>query len=334
MIGAGAACGNLGDQAEHLVAEPADIDDIRPFLRLGVRVRLDVDRHHLGLRVSRLEILPLPHRLGRPAAESTVYGAIDPRFVVRHVDHQIAHRLVLIQVTQRRTAVRAATRQRRKLCGVGHYRIARVKRYLHDVGLKRDHFGGRVIPDQHLLARINLWTFRLPGLSERREDIEPNLQYELQQFAARYGKKVTFNKEAHQRFLDFCQSSRAVWSANFRDLNAAVTRMATLAPGGRITLSSVDEELGRLENAWSATPSDANDSLLSDLLGPERLAQLDRFDRVQLAEVIRVCRSSKSLSEAGRELFQVSRLEKKVSNDADRLRKYLGSFGLSWAVCR
>ena len=34
-----------------------------------------------------------------------------------------------------------------------------------------------------LLARINLWTFRLPGLQERVEDLEPNLGYELDQWA-------------------------------------------------------------------------------------------------------------------------------------------------------
>src|SRR5689334_18338051 len=32
-----------------------------------------------------------------------------------------------------------------------------------------------------LLARIDLWTFQLPGLAERREDVEPNLLYELEQ---------------------------------------------------------------------------------------------------------------------------------------------------------
>src|SRR5215471_16157487 len=33
---------------------------------------------------------------------------------------------------------------------------------------------------EDLLARINLWTFSLPGLQSRPEDIEPNLQFELQ----------------------------------------------------------------------------------------------------------------------------------------------------------
>ena len=37
---------------------------------------------------------------------------------------------------------------------------------------------------EDLLARIDLWTFRLPGLAERREDIAPNLDYELEQFGA------------------------------------------------------------------------------------------------------------------------------------------------------
>jgi len=34
----------------------------------------------------------------------------------------------------------------------------------------------------------------MPGLRERVEDIEPNLQYELEQFARRKGTRVTFNK--------------------------------------------------------------------------------------------------------------------------------------------
>ena len=53
-----------------------------------------------------------------------------------------------------------------------------------------------------------------------------------------------------------------------------------------------------------------------------------RDTRNVLAEVLAVCREAGSLSEAGRKLFAVSRQEKKVANDADRLRKYLSRFGL------
>ena len=66
------------------------------------------------------------------------------------------------------------------------------------------------------------------------------------------------------------------------------------------------------------------------MLGVARAAELDAFDAVQLAQVIRVCRASRSLAQAGRALFAVSRVKRKTSNDSDRVRKYLGKFGLSW----
>lgn len=198
-------------------------------------------------------------------------------------------------------------------------------------GLAEEVRSGRFRAD--LLARIDLWTFRLPGLAERREDIEPNLAYELEQIAARTGTNVTFNKEARHRFLAFAASPDAAWTANFRDLNAAVTRMATLAPGGRITVEIVDEEMARLRAAWQE-PAGGDEEALAAILGPERLAELDLFDRIQLAQAIRICRSSRSLAEAGRKLFAVSRQKKKVANDADRIRKYLASFGLEWGAVR
>jgi transcriptional regulatory protein RtcR len=66
-------------------------------------------------------------------------------------------------------------------------------------------------------------------------------------------------------------------------------------------------------------------------LGTDRAARLDRFDRVQLEDVLAVCQTARSLSAAGRELFAASRSEKASVNDADRLRKYLGRFDLDFA---
>jgi transcriptional regulatory protein RtcR len=60
-----------------------------------------------------------------------------------------------------------------------------------------------------------------------------------------------------------------------------------------------------------------------------RLSALDRFDRIQLEEVVRVCRDARSLSEAGRVLFAASRTPRATTNDADRLRKYLARYGLT-----
>ena len=190
---------------------------------------------------------------------------------------------------------------------------------------------------EDLLARLNVWTFTLPGLSERREDIAPNLDYELERFAQRHGRKVTFNKEAREAFLTFARGPEAVWRANFRDLNAAITRMATLAPRGRINEALVAEEIERLRERWQKLePAGAvlpgapdDDALLKPLLG-ERLAETDLFDRVQLAAVIRICRTSRTMAEAGRKLFAASRRKRSVTNDSDRVKKFLARFGLTW----
>jgi transcriptional regulatory protein RtcR len=184
---------------------------------------------------------------------------------------------------------------------------------------------------EDLLARINLWTFDLPGLRDRPEDVEPNLDHELAAASAATGARIAISREARERFLRFATAPDTQWPGNFRDFSAAITRMATLAGGGRITEAVVNEEIGRLERLWrSASGADVRDALLEQVLTAEMRAAVDPFDRVQLAEVLRTCLASPSLSEAGRRLFSVSRGRKAAPNDADRLRKYLARFGLEW----
>lgn len=186
---------------------------------------------------------------------------------------------------------------------------------------------------EDLFARLNLWTFSLPGLADRREDIAPNLDYELERFAQREGARVTFNKEARARYLAFAESPSSRWQGNFRDLAASVTRMATLCPTGRIDSAAVDFETARLARLWSGETAGCGQ--LEQLFGQDRMALIDPFDRVQLEYVIEVCRKSASLSEAGRALFAASRTQRKSTNDADRLRKYLARFDLDWnAIAR
>jgi transcriptional regulatory protein RtcR len=184
---------------------------------------------------------------------------------------------------------------------------------------------------EDLFARLNIWTFQLPALCERKEDIEPNLDFELRRFLEKEGHNVTFNKEARERYLTFATSPEAAWSANFRDLSASVTRMATLAPQGRITVEVVRHEAERLKAAWGGAPSGrAADQILVDVLGQDAVAALDLFDVAQLTTVLRTCCEHGTASAAGRALFANSRLEKKSSNDADRLSKYLARFGLKF----
>jgi transcriptional regulatory protein RtcR len=184
---------------------------------------------------------------------------------------------------------------------------------------------------EDLLARTNLWTFSLPGLRQRPEDIEPNLDYELEQYARKSSQRVTLSKEVREDFLKFAQSPTAKWSANFRDLNACITRMATLSSGGRITAKVLIDEIERLKTGWS-TPiaGDDRDAMLATVLTDKAREKLDLFDQAQLTFVIRVCGESATLSDAGRKLFAATRENRKTANDADRLRKYLARFDLDW----
>lgn len=181
---------------------------------------------------------------------------------------------------------------------------------------------------EDLLARINLWNFELPALAERAEDIEPNLDYELARHTAAEGRRVTLNREARTRFLRFATTAGVPWRANFRDFAAAVSRMVTMADGGRIDSAGVETEITRLERQWAQLdPHHAKSDGLDGLL---KGRSIDRFDRVQLAEVVATCRRNPSLAAAGRDLFAESRQRKASSNDSDRLKKYLARFDLDW----
>lgn len=194
--------------------------------------------------------------------------------------------------------------------------------------LRDDVRAGRFRED--LLARINMWTFVLPALRERPEDIEPNIDYELERHARLTSSSVRFNAEARAAYVRFATSSEAAWTGNFRELSASVSRMATLADGGRITETVAREEIGRLQAAWRPV----RDETLSGLFTDAQLDALDLFDRLQLRAVLAVCQESNSAADAGRKLFAATRKQRSSINDSDRLRKYLGRFGLDWTRLR
>ena len=112
--------------------------------------------------------------------------------------------------------------------------------------------------------------------------------------------------------------------------------MATLAPRGRIRVEEVEEEIQRLRENWQrpGTAARVESADLAGILSAGALAELDPFDRVQLAYVAAVCQRARTLSDAGREIFAVSRCKRSVTNDADRLKKYLAKFGLVFEAFR
>ncbi len=206
------------------------------------------------------------------------------------------------EVTSRFQVIAGAARDLAELVGEGSFRI-------------------------DLLSRLNLWTFRLPPLRHRPEDLEANLHFELARAERVLGTRVGFNADAAEAWLRFARAPDTLWPGNFRDFGGAVLRLCTLAPRGRITRAQVDDEIARLRRRWRSAEADEDARLVAEVTQ----AALDRFDVPQLAEVIRTCRTSTSLSDAGRKLFAVSRESRSSRNDSDRLRKYLARFDLSWA---
>ncbi len=184
---------------------------------------------------------------------------------------------------------------------------------------------------EDLIARLDLWTYHLPPLKERVEDIEPNLDFEVENARSRLGTMIRFSREARDRYVQFA-IGEAEWRANFRDLNSSVLRMSTLADGGRISKDIVDQEIDLLKLRWQAGAAGGNEGeeFLATLLGAEAVLGIDPFDRVQLGYVASVCRKSRSMAEAGRQLFAVSREKKASTNDSHRLKRYLDKFGVSF----
>lgn len=179
---------------------------------------------------------------------------------------------------------------------------------------------------EDLLARINLWTYRLPSLVERLEDLEPNIDYELEKYAQKHGDFISFNKAAREKYINFAISPQAVWATNFRDLNASMTRMATLAVGGRITEEVVEGEILRLQYNWQQLDEWQSSISVSDYIAEE----IDLFEQFQLSGVIKICKQSKTIAEAGRKLFNISRLSKNSTNDSHRLKQFLNKYKLSF----
>ena len=185
-----------------------------------------------------------------------------------------------------------------------------------------------------LITRINLWSYQLPSLSERIEDLEPNLDFELNRFSERYGEQLGFNKQARAQYLAFAMSPSATWAGNFRDLNASVTRMGVLSTGGRIDERNVDEEINRLKKDWNQNRSMRKDNVdtlyskIENIVGSKAAAELDLYDQIIINGIAEACKHSRSMAEAGRKLFHYSRKQKASINDSHRIKQILDKYGI------
>lgn len=186
-----------------------------------------------------------------------------------------------------------------------------------------------------LLARINLWHFSIPSLKERPEDIEANLDYEILKNENALKLKVRFNNEARKKYLDFATSSDAIWSRNFRDLTASVTRMVTLADSLIIDESIVEMEIARLKNSWNKPSiSISSDAInIVDYIGQDA-QELSSIDAMVLRHTLQVCLSSRSEVEAAKKLYSTENGDLTSINPQSRLSNYLKKFNLSFKTLR
>lgn len=192
---------------------------------------------------------------------------------------------------------------------------------------------------EDLFSRLNTWTFFLPSLKERIADLPANIDYELERLGNLAGVKYHVEPKALKLYLDFAKSDEAVWTGNFRDLTASMTRMTTLSEDNLITVAVVKKEIAQLKNLWAlhfdkVENLENDEAFLAKFLDNNMLLSLDEFDKIQLAGVIKICQAckiqGKNQAEAGRRLFNHSRQQLKSPNDSDRLRKFLLKFGLKF----
>lgn len=106
--------------------------------------------------------------------------------------------------------------------------------------------------------------------------------------------------------------------------------MSTLADGGRITEEVVDEEIARLQSKWS-TREDSHSSAfyVESVMGQGYSQKIDLYEQIQPAGMIEARRECKSMAETGRKLFNVSRTEKKSTNDSHRVKQLLAKYQLT-----
>ena len=180
-----------------------------------------------------------------------------------------------------------------------------------------------------LLERINVWSYRLPGLAERCEDIDPNIDYELSLLNKNHSNNpIAFTTEAREYFLRYANDKNTRWEGNFREFHKMFIRMEAYAQkeGNRITLEIVKREIARNTKKTYTPPKVQEEPPinLKELLG-DTFSKYGNLDLQQLKYIITICKSSKTRDEAGQKLFKAG-----LTNYSDRISKALGKFNLKW----
>ena len=161
----------------------------------------------------------------------------------------------------------------------------------------------------------------------------PNLDYELEQFRRRTGTAVTFSQEAREQFLAFATSRTRTLAGQLPRPQRGDHAAGDAGAGRAHHRRSGRRRRSRTSRRRGGSPAADREPALVDRVGrrPSAAATLDRFDRVQLEDVLRCAAQRRACRPPGA-CSSTARAQRKQSvNDADRLRKYLARFELEWA---
>lgn len=169
-----------------------------------------------------------------------------------------------------------------------------------------------------LLARISVWSFELPAITEMRDRFEDFIDRALEKFLSTTMHGARFESAAKKDFLKFAVSSDASWPGNFRDLSASVHRMATLAENGIIGDEQVEDEIAELRKRWGISGKNSVETPhknasaenmpnryleILDKLFPDKIKNMGFLDRVQLAYILEAFANNNNGADAYRALF-------------------------------
>lgn len=112
-----------------------------------------------------------------------------------------------------------------------------------------------------LYYRLNVVPIHIPALRERREEIQPLLDFYLTEFNQRYGRQLEWGLEALDALTDYS------WPGNIRELINLVERLVVTCSGAVVELFDLPEEMRNSER-------DASDDSLLPLR--KQVEQLER----------------------------------------------------------
>ncbi|MDR3060481.1 MAG: sigma 54-interacting transcriptional regulator [Dysgonamonadaceae bacterium] len=172
---------------------------------------------------------------------------------------------------------------------------------------------------EDLLARIDFWSFRLPSLRERLDDIPKLITYYMDKWSLdNENRWITFDGEARGVYLQFaCDKGTAIWPKNLRELNHSVRKMCYHAGLNDyvIGLDIVEKEIRSLKGSWNKTNS-------FPLIDEKLVPLLEKSDKIILEQILQFLRDGGSLTDAGKEYFS-SAADSADKNYSDYVKKFL-----------